>query len=99
MCFRDGNVPPKLMVSPDKGSVLSRQQPRKKFPRQEPAPEKSQSRLACLLCTNEFEDGPSEYICADKDAYYLCGDVDNPTLGIFRVSARVALIELLSPLA
>jgi hypothetical protein len=39
-----------------------------------------------------FEDGPSEYICADKDADYLCRDVDNPTLGIFRVSACVAAL-------
>jgi hypothetical protein len=74
--------------------VLCRQQPRKKIPCQEPDPEKSQSGLARLLRTNESEEGPSEYICADKDADYLRRDVDNPTLGIFRVSACVAaLIE------
>src|SRR6516225_9070364 len=91
--------PPNSCLSPysqdlAQGSVLCRQQPRKKIPSQEPDPEKSQSGLAPLLHTNESEGGPSEYICADKDADYLRRDVDNPTLGIFRVSACVAaLIE------
>ena len=42
----------------------------------------------------------SEYTCIDKDADYLRPDVDNSTLGIFRISASVAaLIELLPSLA
>jgi len=97
--FRDGLRSPRTYAwartaQRRDGSVLCRQQPRKKIPCQEPDPEKSQSGLARLLRTNESEEGPSEYICADKDADYLRRDVDNPTLGIFRVSACVAaLIE------
>ena len=37
---------------------------------------KSQSGLARLLRTNESEEGPSEYVCADKDADYLRRDVE-----------------------
>jgi hypothetical protein len=53
----------------------------------------SPASLACYTQTSS-EGGQSEYICADKDADYLRRDVDNPTLGIFRISACVAsLIE------
>jgi hypothetical protein len=73
--------------------VLSRQQPRKKFRAKSPL-QKNHSPASLACYANESEVFPSEQICTDKDAGYLRRDVDNPTLGIFRVSACVAaLIE------
>jgi hypothetical protein len=102
ICLGMASRPPGLMLEArtaqrrdlSKGLCSVGNNREKRIPCQEPDPEKSQSGLARLLRTNESEGGPSEYICADKDADYLRRDVDNPTLGIFRVPACVAaLIE------
>jgi hypothetical protein len=52
----------------------------------------SSASLACYAQTSTRRARRSEYICVDKDADYLRRDVDNPTVGIFRISPFARLI-------